>query len=128
MSVARNDLSALERLPEILPDDVGRNVLPDFVQHVQLPSENFLIRQTVKNGFVNITSIPGGWEERHTRGEDRQDPAAKRSMRGTDRTKQSRRGLVSNNHISLSVGLVGESNGTYERCGQRRCLPRGLRE
>ena len=128
MSVARNDLSALERLPEILPDDLGCDVLPDFVQHVQLPSENFLIRQTEKMGLLVSPLFPSGWEERRTRGEDRQDPAAKRSMRGTDRTKQSRRGLVSNNHISFSIGLVGESNGTYERCGQRRCLPRGLRE
>ena len=43
MAVTRHDLPALERAPEVVLDDVWRDVVADVGLHGELPAEDFLV-------------------------------------------------------------------------------------
>lgn len=46
MSVSGNDLPALERAPEVLSDDLRRDIIPDLGLHRELPAEDLLVCQS----------------------------------------------------------------------------------
>lgn len=79
VTVSRNDLAALEGLPEEVLDVTVGDLAIEFLQHVQLPAEHFLVGKT---GRYMLAPIPCVVTAMLTRAEDQREPGDRQSRRG----------------------------------------------
>ena len=57
-TVPGNDLSALERPPEEVLDIVMGDGVPELLLHVHLPTQNFLVRETIVKSDNEHVKLP----------------------------------------------------------------------